>query len=52
MAKHKMSVLFEDGKVVVRSKDTSDLVAQGVEEHGLYRLSALLVHKDTSHFRL
>ena len=30
------------------SKDTCNLVAQGAKEHGLYRLSALLVHGDTS----
>ena len=32
-----------------RSTDTSDLVAQGTEEEGLYRFSALLVHEVAAH---
>ena len=43
MAKHKMSVLFENETVVVRSKDTGNSVSQGAEEHGLDRLCPLLV---------
>ena len=46
MAKHRMSVLFEDKKVVVRSKDMGNLVAQGTKKQGLYRLSVLLVWED------
>ena len=38
--------------MVVRSKDIGDLVAKGVEGHGLYRLSTLLVHRDMSRFLL
>ena len=52
MVKHRISILFEDGHVIVQSKDTGDLVAQGKEEHRLYYLSALVVHGDTSHPRL
>ena len=49
MVKHKLSVLFEDGKVEVHSTARGDLVAQGMEEESLYKLSALLVHEDAAH---
>lgn len=52
MVKHKMSVFLKYGKVTVSFKDTCDLVAQGKEEHGLYRLSTLLVHGDSCCSRL
>ena len=50
MAKYKMSILFEDKKVVVRFKDISNLVAQVTEEQGLYRLSAMLVQAVAPNF--
>ena len=51
MVMHKMSLLFEDGKVEVHSIEMGDLVALGTEEDGFYRLSTLMFHKD-SHSRL
>ena len=47
-----MSILFEEGKMIVRSKDTSDSIDQDKEEHGLYMLSTLSVHGNYSHSTL
>ena len=33
IVKHRMTILFEDGVVEVHSRDTGDLVAEGIEEH-------------------
>lgn len=33
----------------VRFEDTGNLVVQGTKNVGLYRLQALLVHRDTDH---
>lgn len=52
MNKHKMAVLFDNREVIIKSKETGQVVAKGIEENGLYRLSALLVHGDNGKSKL
>ena len=52
MDKHKMSVLFDNREVIVRSKVTRQVVAKGVEDNALYRLQAMLVRGDQGRSKL
>ena len=47
--KHRMTILFEDGVMEVRSRDTGDLITQGTEKAGLHQLCALMVHEGAGH---